>query len=853
MSFKNTFVYTGSGRESKGCMFCDYVPDSTLICRLKLFLFRKAAMSFIIALAFVCMRKYLTLIGVMICLISAVQAQQLQDGTWTWVKGSDTVKRNAVFGVQNVSDPANDAGGRSSAGTWTDNTGKFWVWGGRGFRAASIIPNYGNDLWKFDPATNDWTWISGDSTLNGAGSYGTLGVAAPANLPPNRYRFPTWTDTQGNLWLFGGTGNTGNRQRNDLWKYDIATNQWTWVSGSNAQNMNGQYNTSPTAFPGAREGAAGWVDNNGNFWIYGGYGRAASNTASAYLNDLWQYNPVTQVWTWISGASTTNAAAVYGTRGVAAPANNPGNRRYASYWKDAGGNLWLFGGEAYNSAGSNRLNDLWKFDPNTLQWTWISGDMTAGNTGIYGTRLQPGAANKPGARMGSGFWTEPDGKRFWLFGGSGLGATSDGYLNDLWLYTIATNEWIWVSGDTAVDKTGVYGTQGVPAPANVPGGRYTTAGGWSNGQGRLWLYGGDGRGKSLLPTLLNAMLNDVWKFEICFPLGTLSLINGPDTLCRNTTVTYSITPVDGAEGYVWTLPPGWSGSSTTEQITVTAGSSGGVITAKAFNYCDTQTVVKHVFTPSAITAQQNKDKVCPGEPFTITLDHPSSSALYKWYLNDWTQRIGNQQELHYTLGTPGSYTLFLVAFDGHCSDTLSFPIQVVPALALGLSASKALINYGESVTLSTQANVPYQVTLWKPLYLFSDQTALNQTFQPDSSREYTVWGKSSDGCIDSASVTVNILPVIFLPGAFSPNGDGLNDYFKPLTAGDDVRIQTFNVFNRYGQLVYSANNKQSSAIKGWDGRHNGAHADVGTYFFDIKMITPYGKEFYQKGDVELIR
>jgi gliding motility-associated-like protein len=799
------------------------------------------------------MKKYIPFIVTMTCLISSVQAQQLQDGSWTWVKGSDTVKQNAVFGVKTVPDPTNDAGGRSSGGTWTDNTGKFWVFGGRGFRAASIIPNYSNDLWKFDPATNEWSWMSGDSTLNGAGSYRTKGVTAAANLPPNRYRFPTWTDAQGNLWLFGGTGNIGNRQLNDLWKYDIATHQWTWISGNNTQNTNGIYNTSLTAFPGAREGAAGWVDNNGNFWIYGGYGRAASNTASAYLNDLWKFDPVTQVWTWVNGASTTNVVAVYGTKGVAAPTNNPGNRRYASYWKDANGNLWLFGGDAYNNFTFNRLNDLWKFDPNTLQWTWVSGDATAENTGVYGTRLQPGTANKPGARMGCGFWNEPDGKHLWLFGGSGLGATGDGYLNDLWLYTIATNEWTWISGDTAVDKTGIYGTQGVPDPANVPGGRYTTAGGWSNGRGRLWLYGGDGRGKSQLPTLQNALLNDVWKFEICFSLNTLSAINGPDTICHNTAITYSVPPVDGAEGYSWILPSGWSGSSTTEQITVTTGNTGGTITVKAFNYCDTQIVVKNVFVPSVQTAQQNKEKVCPGELFNIIPGNPLPYVLYKWYLNDWTNNIGNQNELRYAISTPCNDSIFLVTFDGHCRDTLSFPIQVVPALEMGLSTSKELINYGESVTLNTQANVPYQATQWSPPYLFPNQTASSQTFQPDSSRIYIVFGKSLDGCIDSASVKVNIIPVIFLPNAFSPNGDGVNDYFKPFTAGDDVLIQTFNVFNRFGQSVYNANGKQSSAIKGWDGKQNGVPADVGTYFFDVKIITPYGKKFYQKGDVQLIR
>jgi gliding motility-associated-like protein len=800
------------------------------------------------------MKKSIAFIAVMTSLFTAAHAQLLEDGSWTWMKGSDTVKKNAIVGTQGVPDPANDGGSRSSAGTWTDAAGNFWVFGGRGFRTVSTIPNYINDLWRYNPGTNEWTWVNGDSTLNGAGFYGAKGVSSPQNQPPNRYRFPTWTDNQGNLWLFGGTGNTGNRQLSDLWKYNIASNEWTWMAGQPGQNVNGLYNNAnPGAFPGAREGASGWMDNNGNFWIYGGYGRAASNTAARYLSDLWKYDLATARWTWVHGDSSTNVLAVYGTKGVAAPTNKPGNRRYASYWNDDNGNLWMFGGECSSTGALKRMNDLWMYSPNTNEWTWVSGDSTANETGVYGTRLQPDAANKPGGRAGCGFWKEPDGKRLWLFGGSGYGATSDGYLNDLWLYTIATNEWVWVSGDTAVNTSGVYGTQGVPDPANVPGGRYTTHGGWSGGKGKLWLYGGDGRGKNPPPSMLNAMLNDVWKFEICFALDDLAAIDGPDTVCRNTTITYAVPPVDGADGYAWSLPAGWSGSSTTEQITVTAGNTGGTITVKAFNYCDTSTVSMNVVIPVPQTGSIDKARVCPNEVFRLQADDPLPSGNYKWYLNDYTQNIGNQPEMQYSLGQPGNYTILLVASDGYCSDTVSFSVTVVQNLELQLTASRPLINYGEDVTLSTQGNVPYQVTQWLPQYLFPDQAALNQTFRPDSSRRYQVFAKSSDGCADSATVVVNINPVVFVPGAFSPNGDGKNDYFKPLTMGDDITINHMRVFNRFGELVYSAYGQHSYSIKGWDGTFKDKPADIGTYFYDMKLSTPYGKEIVQKGDVTLIR
>ena len=72
--------------------------------------------------------------------------------------------------------------GRSSAVSWTDAKGNLWLLG-----ALTLIPMDSlailNDLWEFNPSTNQWTWISGSATGNQSGSYGTLGMAASATFP----------------------------------------------------------------------------------------------------------------------------------------------------------------------------------------------------------------------------------------------------------------------------------------------------------------------------------------------------------------------------------------------------------------------------------------------------------------------------------------------------------------------------------------------------------------------------------------------------------------------------------------------------------------------------------------------
>jgi hypothetical protein len=155
----------------------------------------------------------------------------------------------------------------------------------------------------------EWAWISGGSvSSNQTGVYGTIGVPAAGNVAGDRGASTTWTDSSGNLWLFGrsgtsdGTGSGGH----DLWKFDPSTSQWTWVSGSNNTTA-GVYGTlgvaATTNVPGSRESAVGWTDSSGSLWLFGGWGYDSTQTFGS-LNDLWKFDPVISQWTWMGGSNT---------------------------------------------------------------------------------------------------------------------------------------------------------------------------------------------------------------------------------------------------------------------------------------------------------------------------------------------------------------------------------------------------------------------------------------------------------------------------------------------------------------------------------------------------------------------
>ena len=293
---------------------------------------------------------------------------------WTWISGSDTISASGVYGTLGVASANNVPGARESAVSWTDTSGNLWLFGGGVF--SSVTGNFDelNDLWEFSPATKEWTWVSGSNTGDASGVYGTLGVASTNNVPGARERAVSWTDTSGNLWLYGGSGSDSTEDAllfYDLWEFTPATKEWTWISGDSTGSA------SVAGYPGVGTGAVSWIDGSGNLWLFGGDGFTAGENLGylELLNELWEFNPSTKEWTLVWGGNTPcpvgvncvyypGTLGVYGTQGVASASNAPGDRTAAVSWTDSSGNFWLFGGYGYDSTGAlGQLNDLWRYQP----------------------------------------------------------------------------------------------------------------------------------------------------------------------------------------------------------------------------------------------------------------------------------------------------------------------------------------------------------------------------------------------------------------------------------------------------------------------------------------------------------
>ena len=142
---------------------------------------------------------------------------------------------------------------------------------------------------------------------------------------------------------------------------------------------------------------------------------------------------------------------------------------------------------------------------------------------------------------------------------------------------------------------------------------------------------------------------------------------------------------------------------------------------------------------------------------------------------------------------------------------------------------------------------------WSPaIYFAQDQaTGLSAWGRMRSSGQVVLTVTDRWGCqsSDSMAIETKVCCEVFLPNAFTPNGDGKNDVFRIVTKGNQ-QIGVFQVMDRWGKRVFETVNRE----EGWDGTFNGEAQDIGTYQYYLKYRCADSNETIEmKGDVILLR
>jgi gliding motility-associated-like protein len=242
-------------------------------------------------------------------------------------------------------------------------------------------------------------------------------------------------------------------------------------------------------------------------------------------------------------------------------------------------------------------------------------------------------------------------------------------------------------------------------------------------------------------------------------------------------------------------------------------------------------------------------KRCPGEPITFS-DKSQGSFMpvrdWRWKFGDGN--VSSQQNPTHAYNLGGAYNVTLISENVKgCVDSVTKVVtvdQFVP-----FAGNDTIIVRGESIQFNATGGDHY---IWTPSAFLNDTTIRNPIgYYPDTATiTYYVYVSSNNGCQGEDSVRVQVVrqASIFVPNAFTPNGDGRNDILRVIGIGYR-RIEFFRIYNRYGQEVYFSSDLRT----GWDGTLNGGPAPSGVYYWVAKVIDRFGREEMLKGDVTLLR
>jgi gliding motility-associated-like protein len=321
-------------------------------------------------------------------------------------------------------------------------------------------------------------------------------------------------------------------------------------------------------------------------------------------------------------------------------------------------------------------------------------------------------------------------------------------------------------------------------------------------------------------------------------------IAGPTNLCLGDTGVYSV-PFSNNNYYRWTAKYSSSVDTANNILKVKYDSVGRFkITIFALDSCGEDSSFKLItIKPIPTVAIVPKaDSVCLGVPVTFTA---SGGTSYKWSTGVTSASI---------TVTPASNTNYWVtASNGFCSSPKDTAKLTIYPLAVGTSGDDTTIIKGGIANIFVKPTVAGQTYVWVPDSGLACDTCPATVASPNATTQYVVYITTvPGGCSKSDTVTVIVKENcghVWVPDAFSPNGDGQNDVFYVKANPACVTSMDLTIYDRWGNLVFESKDPNT----GWDGTYKGLPMNTGTYVYYVNVFTTDNKFFTQKGNITLVR
>ncbi len=374
-------------------------------------------------------------------------------------------------------------------------------------------------------------------------------------------------------------------------------------------------------------------------------------------------------------------------------------------------------------------------------------------------------------------------------------------------------------------------------------------------------------GCTSLPRVLTLTVVPIPTATVSLLTNTLGIIT--NTICGNQTATLSVAtstpPLGMSYSYTWT--------PTTNIIT--SPNSSTVFAVPGMSVCTNDYLRTYSCTVSYATLQG-----CKSTPDTVTMRvincfppvasfttaSPNDTICTKGcvtFLNTscggkpqsvkWYSPGGNPDTSSASIGVicynvPGDYTVSLAVSNAYGKDSIvkTKYIHVVDTPnTVGLKDT--CIRFGQSVELKGFQALYYT---WSPGSSLSCTACPNPVATPSVTTNYVVTGYNSKRCKYNDTLQVCVLEdcgEMFVPNAFSPNDDGVNDVLY--VRGKCLANFTFQIFNRWGEKVFESSNINF----GWDGKYNDEPMNTGVFVYRLQGTTVNNEQFNMKGNITLIR
>jgi len=299
----------------------------------------------------------------------------------------------------------------------------------------------------------------------------------------------------------------------------------------------------------------------------------------------------------------------------------------------------------------------------------------------------------------------------------------------------------------------------------------------------------------------------------------------------------------GGVNYFWTGPGNFTSNVQSPVITNVAANYSGMFSVKVTTQAgcinnDSTTVLINL---NPVADAGDAVKICEGTG--VQLQGSSINAMsYRW---SPVKGLSDPLSL-FPLATPAeTTTYFLNVSNGVCKDSASVLVNVLKKPVANAGPDKVIIGT-QVATLDGQVTGSNLSYFWTPAIYISSDTVLNPQVFPPFDTTYTLHVTSNDGCGEAIdNVAVKYYKEVYIPTAFTPNNDGLNDRWN-IPALHALALAEVSIYNRYGQLIFY----NKGYTKQWDGSFKGMPQPIGVYVYIIDLKNGLKK---LHGTITLIR